>query len=88
MITNTLMVKSNPETWQRTPDALFIADSGSYVNGVVEFRVPFQQYLEKHCTQTSGVTVPVLLMLLVNIAHDMQAGHSLSIVPLACVATL
>jgi len=56
--------------------------------GVVEFNVPFQQYLVKHVSHAVGTVVPVLYQQRLSVAHATQTPQSESTVPLPIVATL
>ena len=67
---------------------ILIACVGTYGAGAVASVVPFQQYLAKQFWHTDGDSVSVFQKLRASIAHPMQAGHSLSIVPFPLVATL
>ena len=59
--------------WCLTP--LVMICSGSYIPGVVEFVVPFQQYLSKQSTHLDGTSVPVRTRLRANTAQPTQAGQ-------------
>jgi len=59
---------------------------GAYGGGVVEFKVPFQQYVLKQAVQTAGTFVFVLSKLRERIAQPTQVGHCGSTVPLPIVA--
>src|SRR6266496_5946391 len=80
----TAALKAREPTWSEFAE-LLTNIAGSYVGGVVEFKVPFQQYLLKHCLHISGGVVLVLPKLLDRIAHPTHAGHSESRVLLALV---
>lgn len=73
-------------SWCLTP--LVMICSGSYIPGVAEVVVPFQQYRSKQSTHLDGISVPVRTRLRANTAQPTQAGQLESTVPLPMVAAL